>query len=245
MSRELQSVYVMWKRVMIRLFRAKGRFLSTMVQPLLFLVAFGLGLRGVGGSLEFFLPAVIFMSSIMSSVMAGISVMWDREFGFLKEVLVAPVSRVSAVIGRAAGAITTVLIQAVWIAFLGWLLGADIILPGIIPAGVFLILSSMVAVGIGISFASVMDDFESFQIVQNLIVMPMIFLSAAFIKTESIPGWLALIVRMNPLSYGVDGVRYFLTGSHSFPIALDIGIISLVAVFSVLAAAWFFERIEA
>ena len=245
MERDLQTIYVTWKRVMIRLVRAKGRLMSTMVQPMLFLVTFGLGLRGVGGSLEFFLPAVIFMSSIMSSVMAGMSVMWDKEFGFLKEILVAPVNRVSAVIGQAAGAVTTVLIQAVWIGFLGVLFGARINFAGILPAMVLLVLSSMIAVGVGISFASVMDDFEGFQMVQSIIVMPMIFLSAAFVNPAGAPGPLAALIKFNPLSYGVDGIRYFLTSGNSFPIMLDVGVTTLFALAAILSAAWFFERIEA
>lgn len=245
MGRNLQTIYVTWKRVMIRLVRAKGRLVSTMVQPLLFLVTFGLGLRGVGGSMEFFLPAVIFMSSIMSSVMAGMSVMWDKEFGFLKEILVAPVNRVSAVIGQAAGAVTTVLIQSVWIGFLGVLMGAKISFAGILPAMGLLVLSSMIAVGVGISFASVMDDFEGFQMVQSIIVMPMVFLSAAFVNPAGAPKILTWIIKLNPLSYGVDGIRYFLTGGNVFPIMLDVGVTSIFALVAILSAAWFFERIEA
>lgn len=244
MMRELQSVYVMWKRVMIRMIRAKGRLLSTMLQPLLFLVAFGLGLRGAGGSLDFFLPAIIFMSSVMSSAMAGISVMWDREFGFLKEVLVAPVSRLSAVIGRAAGAMTTVLIQAVWIGFVGSLMGADLNLSGALPALLFLIGSSLIAVGIGISFASFIEDFESFQMVQNIVIMPMIFLSSAFINLDGAPGWLAFVASLNPLSYGMDGVRRFLTGTAFFPLWKSVAVTSISATVAMLAAAWCFERIE-
>jgi len=245
MERDLQTIYVTWKRVMIRLIRAKGRLVSTMVQPLLFLVTFGLGLRGVGGSMEFFLPAVIFMSSIMSSVMAGMSVMWDKEFGFLKEILVAPVNRVSAVIGQAAGAVTTVIIQAAWIGFLGVLMGAKISFAGILPALGLLVLSSMIAVGVGISFASVMDDFEGFQMVQSIIVMPMVFLSAAFVNPTGAPKILTWIIKLNPLSYGVDGIRYFLTGGNAFPIMLDVGVTAVFALAAILSAAWLFERIEA
>ncbi|MBR9679486.1 MAG: ABC transporter permease [Candidatus Altiarchaeota archaeon] len=245
MNRNIQSVYVMWWRIMIRMIRAKGRLLGTMVQPLFFMVAFGLGLRGVGGSqLNFILPGIIAMSAIMSSVMAGIGVIWDREFGFLKEVLVAPVSRVSVIIGRAAGAITTTIVQSIWLGFIAIIMGAEIQLAGVIPALIFLILTSTLAVGIGLSFGSIIDDFENFQIVQNIIIMPMTFLSTAFISVEFAPSWLALIVKLNPFSYGIDGMRHFLTGAGSFNPALDLLVISVCAALSIIASAWFFERIE-
>ncbi|HDR53562.1 MAG TPA: multidrug ABC transporter permease [archaeon] len=245
-NRELQSIYVMWKRIMIRTVRAKGRLLGTFVQPLLFMVAFGLGLRGGGvENLSFILPGIIAMGAIMSSVMAGLSVMWDKEFGFLKEVLVAPVSRLSAVIGRAAGAITTAVIQSVWLAVVGMVIGARFNMVGALPALGMLILTSAIAVGIGLSFASIISDFESFQIVQNIIIMPMVFLSTAFIDVRSAPGWLAWVVRFNPFSYGIDGFRHFLTGMGGLPLWMDITVTVGVSVLAMVVSAVMFEKIEA
>jgi len=229
---------------MIRLSRSKGRLFGTMFQPILFLITFGLGFRRVGGNLEFVLPGILAMNAIMSSAMAGISVIWDREFGFLKEILVAPVSRTSAVIGRSLGAITTAMIQAVWIGFLGALFGAKLNYLGILPAFIFLILISTLSVGIGLAFSSIMSDFESFQIVHNLVVMPLIFLSTAFIDVSTAPKWLAVITKVNPFSYGINGLRYFLTGSGSVNILLDFGLTLLFAVIATIISVRSFERIE-
>lgn len=243
-SNEWQSIYVSWKRIMIRTVRAKGRLLGSFVQPILFMVAFGLGLRGSGGSLEFIFPGILVMGAIMSSVMAGISVMWDKEFGFLKEILVAPVSRLSAVIGRAAGAITTALLQAIWLGLIGILMGVKISGVGIIPAMGFVILTSAIAVGIGLSFACIISDFQSFQIVQNIVIMPMVFLSTAFINLNAVPKWLSVIVRLNPFSYGIDGVRQLLTGIGFFPLWLDLLVVASAAVVAMIISAYLFERIE-
>jgi len=243
-NREWQSIYVSWKRIMVRTVRAKGRLLGSFVQPILFMVAFGLGLRGRGGSLEFIMPGIIAMSAIMSSVMAGLSVMWDKEFGFLKEILVAPVSRLSAVVGRSAGAITTAMFQVMWLTIIGMLMGARFILQGIVPAIGMIIITSTVAVGIGMSFASIIDDFQSFQVVQNIVVMPMVFLSTAFVDVAHAPGWLSVVVKLNPFSYGIDGIRHFLTGLGAFPLWLDILVASSAAIVAMLASSYLFEKIE-
>ena len=243
-NKELQSIYVSWKRVMIRLSRSKGRLFGTMFQPVLFLITFGLGFRGVGGNLNFVLPGILAMNAIMSSAMAGISVIWDKEFGFLKEILVAPVSRVSAVIGRSLGAITTAIIQAIWISFLGILLGAKISYIGIFPALIFLILTSTVSVGIGLAFSSMMSDFESFQVVHNLVIMPLIFLSSAFIDILTAPKWLAFIAKVNPFSYGIDGLRHSLMGNGAMNIFLDLGVILFFAIIATAISVFSFERIE-
>jgi ABC-2 type transport system permease protein len=240
---ELQSVYVSWKRIMIRFSRSKGRILGTMLQPVIFLLAFGIGLRG-GNSLDFILPGIMAMAVIMSSSMAGISVMWDREFGFLKEILVAPVSRASAVVGRSLGAITTAMIQAVWIGGLGVLLGAKINPAGIIPGLVFLILTSAVSVGIGIAFASRMTDPESFHVIQNLVIMPLTFLSGAFIDVSNAPGWLATVAKANPFTYGIDGLRHVLTSGGAMGAGLDLLVISVSAVILTLISIRCFEKIR-
>ena len=243
-NRELQSIYVSWKRVMIRLSRSKGRLFGTMFQPVLFLITFGLGFRKVGGNLEFVLPGILAMNAIMSSAMAGISVIWDREFGFLKEILIAPVSRASAVIGRSLGAITTALIQGLWIGFLGVLFGAKINYLGIIPAFLFLILISALSVGIGLAFSSKLSDFESFQIIHNLIIMPLIFLSTAFIDVSTAPKWLVFITKVNPFSYGINGLRYALTGTGTVNVFLDLGVISVFVVLATIISIRLFEKIE-
>ncbi len=244
MKENLEAIYIMWWRIMVRLWRAKGRLAATLVQPVFFLIAFGLGLRG-RGALEFVLPGIVSMGVFMSSTMAGVSVVWDREFGFLKEVLVAPVSRLTIVIGRASGAATTALIQAVWLLVLGMLMGANVSCAGILPALALLTLLSLTAVSFGVSVASVVEDMESFQAIMNLVVFPIIFMSTAFVNPALAPGWLARLVSFNPISYAIDGARFYLSGIRSYSLFADWVVSALVCALFLAISVKSVKRMEA
>jgi len=241
--KELEAIYVMWWRVLVRLWRSKGRLAASMIQPVFFLIAFGLGLRGKG-MLDFVLPGIVAMNVFMSSVMAGISVVWDREFGFLKEVLVAPVRRLTIVIGRASGAVTTALIQALWLIFLGFLFGAKINFSNTPQILLFLVFFSTFSVGIGLILSTKVEDMESFQALLNILVFPLIFLSNAFVNLELAPNWLAFIVKLNPISYFVDAIRFYMTGKAFFNLQMDFFVSLIFAALSVTLSAAMFERIE-
>jgi ABC-2 type transport system permease protein len=217
---EIQAIYVMWLRQMKRFIRFKSRLIAMLVQPLFFLFIFGSGFGGVRfpglGDVEFihyFAPGIITMAILFSSMFTGISVLWDKQFGFLQEVLVAPISRLSIIVGRTLGGASIALIQGFIILLIAVFLGTPISsAAGLILAIVFMILIAIAAVGFGLILASKMSDFQSFPLIMNLVIMPLLFLSSAFFPvTEN--ATLRMIASVDPLFYMVDGLRGSLIGT--------------------------------
>jgi ABC-2 type transport system permease protein len=247
------AIYVLWLRELKRLFRAKSRLIGTLLMPLFFLGFLGMGFKrssipgvpaGMGYSI-FLTPGILGMSILFSSTFAGLSVIWDREFGFLKEIMVAPVSRVSIVLGRIAGGITTSLFQALAILLVAIVMGFRLphwlmLFPGLL----FMVLISMTFIGLGLTFASRMRDMQGFNMVMNFVIFPLFFLSGALFPLGSFPGWVRGFSRLDPLTYGVDGLRAALLGKSELPLLLDLGILSACALLSVAVGAWFFEKSE-
>jgi len=190
---EIQAIYVMWLRQMKRFIRSKSRLVSSIVQPLFFLFILGSGFRvaifeGVGDYLSFLAPGIIAMAILFSSMFTGISVLWDKQFGFLQEVLVAPISRISIIIGRTLGGATVALIQGSIILLISLVLGVQISgAIGLIFTLLFMVLIAFTAVGFGLVIASKMEDFQGFQLIMSLVVMPLLFLSSAFFPVTSNP----------------------------------------------------------
>ncbi len=262
--RELQAIYVMWMRHIKRFARTKGRVAGSILQPALFLIAFGIGIgrampmnaaasinAGKHGNItagityfDFLVCGLIGMSVIFSSVMAGVSIIWDRQFGFLKEVLIAPVSRLSIVFGRTLGAVTTSLIQAVIIYTLALFMGfrsSIFSFAASIPA---VLLLSLFATALGIFLSTVIQDVESFQICQTLIIMPIVFLSTAFIPYSTAPVWIKAVLRLNPVSYGVDGIRHLLIGFGELSFAVDVVTIFIASMGMLFLSSLRFSRME-
>lgn len=209
---EIQAIYVMWLRQIKRFLRSKSRVASAIVQPLFFLFILGSGFRvatfeGVSDYLSFLAPGIIAMAIMFSSMFTGISVLWDKQFGFLQEVLVAPVSRFSIIFGRTLGGATIALIQGCIILFIALALGVEISgASGLLLTFVFMILIAFTAVGFGLVIASKMEDFQGFQLIMNLLIMPLLFLSSAFFPVTNNP-LMKTIALFNPLFYMVDGLR--------------------------------------
>ncbi|MFO7677399.1 MAG: ABC transporter permease [Thermoplasmatota archaeon] len=254
MRKEFQAIYVMWLRQMKRSFRAKSRIVASIIQPLFFLVILGSGFRiatfeDVTGDYIYFLaPGIITMSIMFSSMFTGVSVLWDKQFGFLQEVLVAPVKRISIILGRTFGGATTALIQGFIILFVSIILGID--LPdfiGFILVLILMVLISFTAVGFGLIIATKMNDFQGFQLIMNLIIMPLLFLSSAFFPIgKSSPEWLRILSLANPLFYMVDGMRGSLTGENNiFPPMLNIGIVLLICLVMMGIGSYLFSQNEA
>jgi ABC-2 type transport system permease protein len=247
------AIYVLWLREIKRLLRAKSRLMGTLLMPLFSLAFLGIGFKrstipgvpaGMGYSV-FLTPGILGMSILFSSAFAGLSVIWDREFGFLKEIMVAPVSRLSIVLGRIAGGITTSLLQAIAILIISFI-------PGfrpkswlmILPAIILMMLISTTFVGLGLSFASNIRDMQGFNLVMNFVIFPMFFLSGALFPLGSFPTWVKFLSRLDPLTYGIDGLRAALLGKSELPLLLNLGILSGCALLSVVVGAWFFEKSE-
>jgi ABC-2 type transport system permease protein len=251
-SFEFQAVYVMWLRQMKHFIRSKSRLISTIVQPLFFLFILGSGFRtismpGLGGDYLYFLaPGIITMAILFSSMFTGISVLWDKQFGFLQEVLVAPISRFSIIVGRTLGGATTALIQGFIILFIAIGLGVPISgFTGLLLTLAFMILIAFTAVGFGLTLASKMQDFQGFPLIMNLVVMPLLFLSSAFFPVTSHEA-LRTIAYFNPMFYMVDGLRGSLIGSNNVMNPLvDLVIVFFICIVMMSIGSYFFSKSEA
>lgn len=247
------AVAVLWLREIKRFGRAKSRIVGALAMPLFFLGFLGLGFRGMAvpgveagvGYLHFLVPGILGMSLLFSSTFGGLSVLWDREFGFLKEIMVAPVSRVSIVIGRIAGGVTTALIQSLLILVISLVMGfrvsSALLLPG---AFIFMVLISVTFLGLGLIFASRMRDMQGFSIVMNFVIFPLFFLSGALYPIDKFPRWLRAFSYLDPLTYGVDGLRGTLLGFSSLPASLNLGLMLLFSALMIGLGAYFFEKSE-
>lgn len=247
----MNVVYIMWLREVKRFIRSKSRIVGSLGQPILFLVALGYGLgpvfakAGQGNYLEFIAPGIIGMSIIFTAIFNGMQVIWDRQFGFLKETMVAPVSRLSIMFGRTVGGATVASVQGLLVLIIAIVAGFR---PstwfGIVPAFVIMLLIALLFSSIGIAVASKLKDMQGFQLIMNFLVMPLFFLSGALFPLNNVPPALLVVARLDPLSYGVDALRYFLIGTSTFSVALDIGVLIIVTAFFLALGSYFFSRME-
>jgi len=250
-TNELQAIYIMWLRQMKRFLRFKTRLATMVIQPLFFFLLLGSGFRQAvmpgleGGYLDFLAPGIVAMAILFSSMFTGVSVLWDKQFGFLQEVLVAPVSRFSIIIGRTIGGATTALIQGFIILFIAIILGIKISSgAGLILTIVFMLLLSFTAVGFGLIIASKMNDFQSFSLIMNLIIMPLLFLSSAFFPVTQ-DKTLQTIAYFNPLFYMIDGLRGSLIGkSNVFPPLIDLIVVCIICIIMLTLGSYLFSKSE-
>ncbi len=247
------AIYVLWLREMKRFWRAKSRIIGALAMPLFFLAFLGLGFNrmGVPGMsnqvdyITFLVPGILGMSLLFSSTFGGLSVLWDKEFGFLKEIMVAPVSRVSIVLGRIAGGVTTALIQASMILAASLVMGFKPSSWLAVGLALFLmVFISATFLGLGLVFASQMKDMQGFSIVMNFVIFPIFFLSGALYPVENFPSWLRILSYLDPLTYGIDGLRAILIDNSSFPLTLNLGLVLIAATGMVILGAYLFERSE-
>ena len=220
----IQAIYVIWQRETIRYIRDKTRIISTLLQPLMFLAIFGTGLkqtlaRGNFGIdfVQFMYPGIIAMSVMGVAFFSTISTVWDREFGFLKEILVAPVSRTAIAIGKTLGATTIAALQALILLILAPFIGISIHLDIIPELFFFILLLSFAISGIGLLIASLMKTTESFGLLMQLLIFPMFFLSGAFFPLTAVPKWMSVLSNINPLTYGVDAFRQIILNIQITP----------------------------
>ncbi len=254
MARDLYAIYSIWLREMLRFFRLKSRLIGSIGAPFFFLAFLGIGFgsgtsmpgipQGVG-YVSFLTPGIIGMTLLFSSTFAGISVLWDRQFGFLKEIMVAPVSRISLVLGRIAGGTTTSMLQALLIFGASLVLGFRFKGPAaLLSALLFMVLISFTFIGLGLIFASRMKDMQGFGIVMNFIIFPFFFLSGALTPLENFPWVIRALSYVDPLTYGVDGLRGVLTGTSSLPVLADLGAMAGFAALMLFLGAYTFETTE-
>jgi ABC-2 type transport system permease protein len=245
------TVHTLWLREIIRFRRNRSRLIGSMALPLLFLVVLGSGYgryfsyKSNVSYMEYIGPGIIGMSLLFSAMLGGISVLWDKQFGFLKEILVAPVSRTAIMAGKTLGTVTTAMIKGA--VFLVALVVAGLVKfdpIGILIALVFMFLISTAFVSLGIAVAAQMTDPHGFQLIMNFLTMPVFFLSGALFPLDSVPEWLFMIAHLNPLTYGVDGMRYALGGPHHFSPLTDFLVLLIFWGITTVAGALLFRRMS-
>ena len=244
----MEALKAMFYRQMKRFWRAKGRVIALILMPLLWLVFFGIGwasslnvpiMEQILGTdyLTFMLPGVIAMAVFMTAFMSGVSVIWDKQFGFLKEVLVAPAPRWQSLLGRILGDSVIATIQGLILFILGLPLAKNIIVSGLPLAIAVAFISALGFAALGALIASMrVRSFEAFQAIANMLMMPMIFASGAFFPLMNLPDWFWYITEIDPMTYAVDAMRQDLANVGYFPLWQDlIALVILDAVFIVLA----------
>jgi ABC-2 type transport system permease protein len=248
---ELDVIHILWLRQMKRYVRSRSRVLGAIGQPILFLVALGYGLgsvykrAGQGNYIEFLVPGIIVQTLLFSGVFWGIQILFDKRFGFLKEMLVSPVSRTKILLGNSLGGATISLFQAVMIFIISVILGFHTynwLL--VLPAFLITVVLAVTLTSFGAGIASMVEDFQGFQGINNFIVFPLFFLSSALYPLTNAPNWLRILSELNPLSYTVDALRYFLINQTHFGIGKDLIVIAVALVLSVWFAVNRFDRIQ-
>ncbi len=245
------AIYILWLRELKRYVRSRVQIVVSLGQPCLYLLALGFGLgpvfkkAGLGSYLQFMAPGVIGMTVLFSSVFSGIAMLWDRQFGFLKETLVAPVSRMQIMIGRTLGGATVAVLQGTLILVICLIAGfrphSWLALP---VAFVFVVLIAVVFAALGTAIGSAIKDMQGFQLVMNFLVMPIFFLSGALYPLANLGAVLTAITRLDPLTYGVDGLRGALINQWHFHPALNAGLLGTIALAFLSLGAYLFSKIE-
>jgi len=245
---EFRKIGALWYREVLRYWREKSRIISSLILPLLWLLVFGSGMRaiqmpGITNYQMFIFPGILGMSLLFTSIWSGISVIWDREFGFLKEIMVAPVSRTSIVIGKALGSGTSAFIQGFILLPLSFLVGIrlePLSFALLIPV---MILLAIGLVGVGLLIASLMSSMEGFNFIMSLVIMPMFFTSGALFPLTDAPQWLKYFSYINPMTYGVDMLRWATLSSSAtvIPVPLEVLVLLAFAAAMIVACSYTFS----
>jgi ABC-2 type transport system permease protein len=248
----MNIIYILWLRQIKRYLRSRSRVLGAIGQPLLFLLALGYGLgsvfkrAGQGNYLQFLVPGIIAQTILFSAVFWGIQIIWDKQFGFLKETLVAPVSRLKIMIGSALGGATLAAFQGVLVLVISLALGFRPHNWALVPAAVVIMAVLSIALAcFGAGIASIVNDFQGFQAINQFLVFPLYFLSGAIYPLVGIPTALKIISSVNPLSYAIDGLRAVLIGQSHFSLGLDMLVLAITTLVLITFGAIAFRRIEA
>ncbi len=244
-------VYILWLREVKKYLRSRAQIIASLGAPLMYLGVLGFGLgpvfqrAGEGSYLQFMAPGVIGMTVLFTAMFSGIAMLWDRQFGFLKETLVAPVPRLAIMVGRTLGGATVAVLQGMLIFAVTLVAGFRPVSVAAVPvAFLIVLLIAVVFSALATAIGSSLKEMQGFQMVMNFLVIPIFFLSGALYPLRGLPTALALLTRIDPLTYGVDGVRGILIGATHFGVGLDIAVLVGVGVLFVGAGAWRFSKIE-
>jgi len=247
----MNVIYILWLRQLKRHFRSKTRLIGSLGQPLLFLFALGFGLgpvfqqAGRGDYVQFLVPGIIAMGILFTAIFSGIEIIWDRQFGFLKETLVAPISRLQIMIGRTLGGATVAMIQGITVLIISLAIGFKIENVGLLPLMfIFMFLIALLFTALGTAIASVLEDMHGFQLIMSFLVMPLFFLSGALFPLQGLPKFINFVAVINPLSYGVDGLRAVSINGAYFGLFNDFLVLSIITAFLLAVGSYLFSKIQ-
>jgi ABC-2 type transport system permease protein len=247
----MDIIYTIWLRNMKRFIRSKSRIIGSVSMPLFFLIFLGVGLNsvvqipGLGENyIQFLIPGIVSMSVLFTSIFSGIQIIWDKQFGFLKETLVAPVSRLEIMIGQTFGGATTAFIQGMIILVFSLFIGLQTDFAGFLIAFGFMALIGISFTAFGIAIASRMEDMTGFQLIMNFVVFPIFGLSGALFPISSLPSWIVPITLLDPLTYGVEGIRYGLTGVSQINPLVCVAVLGSFAFITTVIGAFLFRKIK-
>jgi ABC-2 type transport system permease protein len=247
----MHAIFILWLREVKKYTRSRAQIVASLGQPLLYLLVLGFGLgpvfqkAGYGSYLQFVAPGVIGMTVLFTSVFSGIALLFDRQFGFLKETLVAPVPRIRIMIGRTLGGATVATLQGTLIFVVCMIAGFRPTHLALIPLGfLFMLLIAIVFAAFGTAIGSGLQDMQGFQLIMNFLVLPIFFLSGALYRLDNLPKVLSVFTRVDPLSYGVDGLRGALIGVSQFGVVTNLTVLACIAVVLLVFGAWRFSKIE-
>lgn len=247
----MNIIYILWLRQVKKYSRSRSRIIGSLAQPLLFLLAFGFGFGSVyqkaggGNYIQFLAPGIIAMSVLFTSIFTGIEIIWDRQFGFLKETMVAPVSRFKIMLGRTLGGATVGAIQGIVVFLLTLIVGfrpANVLM---LPFGLlFIFFIGILFTSLGTAIASKLEDMQGFQLIMNFLVMPIFFLSGALFPLQGLPKAMEIVTKIDPLSYGVDGLRGTLINVWTFGITIDFIVLSIFTAAFLIIGSYLFSKIQ-
>lgn len=248
----MDAIYILWLRQLKRQYRSKSRVIGSIGQPILFLLALGFGFgpifakAGGGSYIDFIAPGIIAMGILFNAVFSGMEIIWDKQFGFLKETLVAPVSRTKIMIGRTLGGATVAVIQGIVVFLITLCVGFHpLSFTGFLLALVFMFLIALLFTSIGTAIASVLEDMQGFSLIINFFIMPIFFLSGALFPLDGLPSVVAFLAHIDPLTFGVDAIRGTLVGGNFFSLSTDALVLGLVTASFVVLGSYLFGKVEA
>ncbi len=247
----MRAIYILWIRQLKRFIRKKANIIGALGQPIIFLLAFGFGLSpifakaGGGNYIQFVAPGIIAMTVLFSSMFTGMEIIWDKQFGFLKETFVAPISRWEIFIGKTLGGATVAIIQGILVFLITLAVGFRPVSLVTLPLGfVFLVGIAFLFSAIGTAIAARLEDMQGFPLIINFVIQPLFYLSGALFPLVGLPVALEVITKINPLSYGVDGMRYALNHVHVFSPLVSFAVIVGFSIAAVAAGVYQFKRIQ-
>ena len=247
----MSAIYILWLRELKRYVRSRAQIAASLGQPVLYLVALGFGLgpifqkAGQGNYVQFVAPGIIAMTVLFSSIFAGVGLLWDRQFGFLKETLVAPVPRLQIMLGRTLGSATVAVIQGLLVAIVCLIAGFRPVSLASLPAALgLMILIASVFAALGTAIGSVLENIQGFQLIMNFLVMPIFFLSGALYPLANLPRALSVITSLDPLAYGVDALRSTLIGRSHFGMAIDCAVLLTAMIILLFIGSRVFSKIQ-